>query len=202
MLRKRRLLWARQVFLQQEHHSQYIASLFGQFSWETTAELEDGIPHSRTIAPLVQLYTDLRAAYPEFAGFHEGWERVLFELDTYERVLRYTTEKENISRPHPDVSRIDNPEGFVEDVVGFQQFVCPECSAKFVTWQEELIHRRKQHGYKAKEGDLVLPGNKCPWCLNPFADRSGAIRHIRSNSARAVCRLSGGPSNSKKIVCK
>ena len=204
ILRKRRLKWFRLVMMNPEEHSQYLASLFGSFDWEEP-ELEDGKPHKDTIAPLVQLYNDMCAAFQDFQGFTGDWVSFLVnENEDFDRVLSFTYAPSEVINPHPDTQGPSAPaeegDDFVIDTVGFNKHVCPDCAAPFLTWQECLIHRRTKHHYKAKEGDLVLPGNKCPWCLNPFADKSGAIRHIRSNWAREVCRTTGGPANRKSIT--
>ena len=102
--------------------------------------------------------------------------------------------------PHPDTSRVDDPEGFVIDVVGFEKYSCPDCGAKLMKSQELIGHRKTAHKYKAPEAEQVLDGNRCPKCNMPFSNKASAMRHIRSNEAREVCDSTGGPSTRRSLL--
>ena len=68
-LRMRRLQWFRSMLLDEQYHSQYLASLLGKFEWERHEQLVDGAPHSHSLDVLRQLYDDLSMIFPGFVFF-------------------------------------------------------------------------------------------------------------------------------------
>ena len=81
----------------EQHHKQYVASMFGKFAWEKHNEFEeDGTPTEFAIQEVKQIYWDLDAAFPGFV-FLADWKKQLCEYKgTFEHVLSY-----KVSTPTP-----------------------------------------------------------------------------------------------------
>ena len=147
----------------EQHHKQYFASMFGKFAWEKHEDFkEDGTPTEVAIQEVKQIYWDLDAAFPGFV-FLADWKKQLCEYKgTFEHVLSY-----KVSTPtpkffaHPDSTTVNHPDGFQEDINPFPCFICPDCSAPFLTKKEMVGHKVWKHQYRAMERVRVGEGFTC-----------------------------------------
>ena len=187
LLRKRRLQWLQKMLKDELYHQQYFASLFGKFPWELHDEIEDGKPTDKALDVIKQMYDDLRALFPDFA-FTPDWKDRFRQYDgSFDEVLTFTCPDSRMPMPpRAQAPPEPNPDGFVEDVIGWRGFVCPDCGIPFPTQQGLNGHRTKTHKYVAWEAQY-LEGNTCIWCRRTLANRTSAIRHIKHNFNLPVC---------------
>ena len=76
-------MWVRSMLKEPEHHRQYWATMFGQFTWETKPDLdENGVPTEHAIPALKQLHQDLQVALPTHTGFLQAtpnWQNLVLQ---------------------------------------------------------------------------------------------------------------------------
>ena len=189
--RKRRLKWYQSMLARPSHHSIYLATLFGSFDWEKTADFGlDGSLTHRALPALRQLADDLTRFLPSWPGFVWGWVPV-FLCHDFSNISEYSASTETTAEVEVPVSA----DVFFEDVQGSNLHQCPDCKGRFSTRVGMFLHRTRVHGYRSPKV-AYFKGNICPRCKSPFATEKSANDHYHRNLKRKFCTKPRGPDAS------
>ena len=189
--RKRRLQWYQSMLSRPDHHSIYLATLFGSFDWEKTADFElNGSLTHHALPALRQLADDLTRFLPSWPGFIRGWVTMFLNHDFLD-VSEYSVLREAA----PSVVVPVSAEPFFENVQGSNLHQCPECKQRFSTRVGMFLHRTRVHSYRSPQ-IVHFKGRTCPRCKSIFATEKSANEHYRRNLKRKFCARPRGPDAS------
>ena len=113
------------MLARQAHHTIYLATLFGSFDWEKTADCGvNGSLIHRALPALRQLADVLTRFLPSWPGFVWGWVPMFLEQDFFSGIPEYSTSREVTASCEVVVPV--STELFFEDVQGSRLHQCSE----------------------------------------------------------------------------
>ena len=142
----RRLKWCQSMLARPADHTIYLATLFGSFDWEKTADCGlNGSPPHRALPALRQLADDLTRFLPSWPGFVWGWVPMFLKQD-FSGIPENSTSRE-VTAPCDVVVPVST-ELFFEDVQRSRLHQCSECKECFST----RVGMFFTHGYRSPKG--------------------------------------------------